>query len=189
MPLRKEGLAFEGVEFFFDQAAHEVPGVRLVYTGARLTFEAVLVEEVHEELEVVLLAAVGCGREQEEVAAMITDSLSEVVALGVLCLAADIGGAHLVGLVNDDQVVFWGADQPFFEVFVAAEHVEAGDHERMIFEGVANGGLDVLAGEDGEGEAELHAQLVLPLLDEVARCDDQAAFQVAPDHEFLYEET
>jgi hypothetical protein len=82
-----------------------------------------------------------------------------------------------------------GAGQLFLEVFVAAEHVEAGDHERMLLEGVTHRGLYVLAGEDGEGEAELHAQLVLPLLDEVARRDDQAAFQVAPDNEFLYEET
>ena len=74
------------------------------------------------------------------------------------------------------------AFEPFLEVLVAAEHVEAGDHQRVLLEGVAHRGLDPFAGEDGEGEPELLGELVLPLLDEVAGRDDQTPLQVSPDH-------
>lgn len=92
-----------------------------------------------------------------------------------------------MGLVHDDQIVLRGAEELLLELVAPTEHVEADDHERVLFEGVAHRGLDVVAGEDGERESKLHAELVLPLLDEVAGRDDEATLQVAPNHEFLDE--
>ena len=46
-------------------------------------------------------------------------------------------------------------------------------------------GLDLVAGEDVEVEAELLGQLVLPLLDQAARRDDQAALEIAADQQLL----
>ena len=45
--------------------------------------------------------------------------------------------------------------------------------------------LDLVAGQDVEREAELLGHFVLPLLDEAARSNDQATFQVAPDQQLL----
>ena len=50
------------------------------------------------------------------------------------------------------------------------------------------GGLDHVPGEDLEVEAELLPQLVLPLLDQAAGGDDQAALDVAADHQLLAEQ-
>ena len=43
----------------------------------------------------------------------------------------------------------------------------------------------ICAGEDLEGEAELEEQLVLPLLDQAARRDDQAALHVLAEDQLL----
>ena len=67
--------------------------------------------------------------------------------------------------------------------------VEPGDQQRLLPERVAAArGLDHLLGEDLEVEAELLPQLVLPLLDQAAGRDDQAALDVAADHQLLAEE-
>ena len=58
----------------------------------------------------------------------------------------------------------------------------------MLLEGVALGGLGELAGEDGEPDAELLAQLVLPLLDQATGGDDEAAFHVGAHHQLADEE-
>ncbi len=48
--------------------------------------------------------------------------------------------------------------------------------------------LDLVAGQDVEAEAELLGHFVLPLLDQAARRDDQAALQVAADQQLLDEQ-
>ena len=45
--------------------------------------------------------------------------------------------------------------------------------------------LDLVAGQDVEREAELLGHFVLPLLDEAARSNDEATFQIAPDQQLL----
>ena len=45
--------------------------------------------------------------------------------------------------------------------------------------------LDLVARQDVEAETEFLGQLVLPLLDQTAGRDDQAAFQIAADQQFL----
>ena len=51
-----------------------------------------------------------------------------------------------------------------------------------------DGRFDLLARDDIEGQVELLLQLVLPLLDKVARRDDEAALQVAADDQLLDQE-
>ena len=70
---------------------------------AEAALEAVAVEQRHEELEVLFLAVVRRGRHQQEVARERREELAEPVALGVLDLAAEEGGRHLVRLVADDR--------------------------------------------------------------------------------------
>ena len=77
---------------FFDQPAHQVGGVDLVDAVAEPAFEAVPVQQRHEELKVGLLAVVRGGREQEEVPAEAGEELAKLVAFGLLDLAAEVGG-------------------------------------------------------------------------------------------------
>ena len=66
---------------------------------AELALEAVGVEQRHEELEVLLLAVVRRRGHQQEVAGERPSELAELVALGLLDLAAEEVRRHLVRLV------------------------------------------------------------------------------------------
>ena len=46
-------------------------------------------------------------------------------------------------------------------------------------------GFDQVSGEDVEAEGEIVRHLLLPLLDETARRDDQAALKIAADQQLL----
>ena len=96
---------------------------------AELALEAVAVEQGHEELEVRLLAVVRRGGQEQEVPGQAGEKLAEAVALGVLDLVAEVGGAQLVGFVADDQVPV-GLLELGLDVFVAAQLVEAADGQR-----------------------------------------------------------
>ena len=72
------------------------------------------------------------------------------------------------------------------QVLVASELIHAGDQQRVLLEGRgAEHRLAELRREDLEGEPELQVQLVLPLLDEAARGDDQAALDVLAEDQLL----
>ena len=66
--------------------------------------ETIAIQKRHEELEVLLLPVVRRRGHQQEVARQRREKLPEPVALGVLHLAAEEGGGHLVGLVADDEI-------------------------------------------------------------------------------------
>ena len=116
-------------------------------------------------------------------------SSAELVALGLLDLVAVVVRRHLVRLVDDDEVPVGGR-----RASPGAPRCGESWSSRAISRGFsANGlplrdGLDHVAGEDLEVEAELLPQLVLPLLDEAARGDDEAALDVAADHQLLDEQ-
>jgi len=133
---------------------------------------------------------VGRRRHEEEVAGDAAEQLAEAVTLGVLDLTAKEGGGHLVGLVRDDEIPGgFGDGELGLDVLVPAELVEAGDDEVVFEEVVAGaGGLEVVVGDDLEGEVEAAVELVLPLLGEAAWADDEAAFEVAAGDEFLDEQ-
>ena len=68
----------------------------------------------------------------------------------------------------------------------ARRHVEPHDQAVLLDERIAGDrGLDLVAGQKVEAEAELLGHLLLPLLDEAAGRDDQAALEVAADQQLL----
>ena len=83
-----------------------------------------------------------------------------------------------MGLVADDEVppTFRRAELGL-HVLVPRELVEPGNGEVVFQEPVAAaGGFELVVGDDLEWELELARQLVLPLLDQAAGADDEAAF-------------
>ena len=127
-------------------------------------------------------------REQEQVLGRVAEQLAQAVALGVLGLVAEVGGAHLVGLVAHHEVP-GGRPELLLYLVVAGKLIQAADAEVHLVEGVARGRrLEHLVGEDGELQPELAPQLVLPLLHEVAWRHDEAALEVAAGHHLLDEE-
>ena len=92
--------------------------------------------------------------------------------------------------VADDQVPFAGAHELLLKLLVARQQSRRTISRSAIREGIARArGLDHVAGEDVEFEIEFLTKLVLPLLDEAARRDDQAALQVAAGDQLLDEQT
>ena len=74
-------------------------------------------------------------------------------------------------------------------VLVAGELVEPGDDQVGLEEPVAGaGGFELVVGQDLEGQVEAAVELVLPLLGQAARADDQAALQVAAGDQLLDEQ-
>ena len=159
------------------EPAHHVAGaglLALALLAAHLAGEAVVVEQRHEEVEVLGLAAVRCRRHQQEVARDLAEAHAQLVALGLLDLVAEVVRRHLVGLVADHEVPL-ALRELGHELLVAREVIEARDQQVLLEERVAGvGGVDHLARDDLEAEVELLAQLVLPLIDEHARADDRA---------------
>ncbi len=186
----KSGRAVELEQVLLHHAAHQVGHVDLVHAVAELALEAVAVEQRQEELEVLFLAVVRRRGHQQEVAREAREQLAEPVALGVLDLAAEEGGRELVRLVADDEVVaaVRGAEL-LLHVLVARELVEARDGEVVLEEPVAGaGGLELVVGQDLERQMEAPVEFVLPLLDEAAGADDQAALEVAAGDQLLDEQ-
>ena len=69
------------------------------------------------------------------------------------------------------------------------ELVQPGDDQVGLQEPVAGAGrLELVVGEDLEGQVEAAVELVLPLLGQAARADDQAALQVAAGDQLLDEQ-
>ena len=82
-----------------------------------------------------------------------------------------------------------GRLQLLLHVLVARELVEPGDDEVGFQEPVAGArGLELVVGQDFEGQVEAAVEFVLPLLGEAAGADDQAALQVAAGDQFLDEQ-
>jgi hypothetical protein len=162
-----------------------------MHAVAEAALEPVPVQQREEELEVLFLAVVRRGGHEQEVAGEARQELAQTVALRVLDLAAEEGRRQLVRLVADDEVVAAvGRGELRLDVLVACELVQPRDGERVLEEPVAGaGGLELVVGEDLEGQLELARELVLPLLDEAPRAHDEAAPQVAARDQFLDEES
>ena len=184
-PLRKQRPPVEAQQLLLDQPPHHVARVDLVLPIAEATLEAVGIEQREEQLEVLLLAGVRGSGHQEEVARERAELLAEAVALGLLDLVAVAVRGHLVRLVDDHQVPV-AHRQLVAHLLVARQLIQAGDQTSLLDEGVAAlGSFDLIAGQDLEVEPEAIPQLVLPLRHEAARSDDQAALNVAADHQLL----
>ena len=153
---------------------------------AEAALETVAVEQRHEELKVLFLAVVRRRRHEQEMAAEPAKLLADPVALRVFDLAPEIAGRHAMGLVADDQVPLGGLGELLLQILIAGEHVEPGDQPVAAVEGIARArGFNHVARQDVELQTEFVTELVLPLLDEVSRSDDQAALQIAPCAQLL----
>ena len=184
--LGEERRPVEAVQLLLGQAAHHVRHVCLVDALAETPLEPVGVQQAHEQLEVRLFPVVRGGGHQEEVARPAAEELAELVAPGLLHLAAEVRSGHAVGLVADDEVPVRGGLELGLQVVRPRRHVEAEDQPAPLREGVAGDRvLDLVAGHEVEGQAELLGHLLLPLLDQAARGDDEAALEVAPDQQLL----
>jgi hypothetical protein len=186
--LGEEGSPIEIDELLFKHPAHEVGDIDLAGAVAVAAVEAVGIKEGEEELEILLFAAVGGRRHEEVVAGLLAEELAEAVAGGVFDLIGVDAGAHLVGLIDDDEVpIVGGAEQ--LEVGILLQEVDPADDEVTLGEGVAAGrGLDFGPADELKPEVELFGQLIQPLFAEVSRADDEAAFEVAAEDEFFDEE-
>ena len=188
-PFREQGAPVETDQLFLGEAPHHVGGVGLVDAFAKAALEAIRVQQPHEQLEVLFLAVMGRRGHEDEMAREPAGQDAELETPSVFDLLPEEARRHAVRLVADDQVPHRRGFEPGLEVVVARQHVEPRDEARLVGERVAGrGGLDLLAAQDVEREVELVRQLVLPLLDQTAGRDDQAAFQAAPDQELLDEE-
>ena len=189
-PLGEQRRAVELEQVLLHHAAHQVRDVGHVDPVAEAALETVTVEQRHEELKVRLLAVVRRRRHQQEMPRQRREELPEPVTLGVLDLAAEHGGRHLVGLVADHEVPAGiGRLEFLLHILVARELVETGDDQVGFQEPVAGaGGLELVVGEDLERQVEAAVELVLPLLGQAARADDQAPLQVATNDQLLDEQ-
>ena len=121
----------------------------------------------------------------------VESSCAEPVALGVLDLAAEEGRRHLVRLVADDEVpaAIGRLRASACTSSLRDELVEPGDDEVGFQEPVAGARrFELVVGQDLERQVEAAVELVLPLLGEAARADDQAALQVAAGDQLLDQE-
>jgi len=95
-----------------------------------------------------------------------------------------------VRFVAHDQVpAAVGRLELLLHVFIARELVEAGNHQVGFEEPVAGTRhLQPVIGENLKGEMKASIKLVLPLLSQAARADDQATLQIAASDQLLYEQ-
>ena len=180
--------AVEGLQVFLDHAAHQPVGVHRVHRVPVPALEPVGVQQRQEQLEVLVPSRVRGRGHQQQVPGVPAEQLAELVALGLLQLVAEVVRRHPVRLVHDYQVPV-GPIQLVLEVVGTRQLVHPGDQQLVLGEnGVLGGwrlGVGELPGEQLEVQPELVAQLILPLLHQAAGRDDQAAFQVAAEHQLL----
>ena len=189
-PLREQRAAIDPEQLLLGQASQHVARIALVHMVAETALEAVGVEQGHEELEVFLLAVVRRRRHEKEVATTSAEQLSEPIALRVPDLRAEIARRHSVRFVAHDQIPLLRSFEEALEVFISAQHVEPDDQTIRIVEGVPGArGFDSIASQQIEGQVELRSELVLPLLHQAARHDNEAALQVTSDQKFLDEQS
>ncbi len=152
--------------------------------------ETVTVEQRHEKLEVFLLAIVRRCCHQQEMAREGPQQLAEPIAFRVLRLGAEDRGGHLVRLVADNKIpATIRRLELLLNVFVAGQFVQPGNGKIRFEKPVAGTGcFELVVGQDFEREMETTEELVLPLLREAARTDDQTTLQIAARYQFLDEQ-
>src|SRR5690606_40194070 len=83
-PLREKSPAIEGQQAFLHVAAHQVGRFGNLVSDPGTSSETIRIEERQEELEVLVLAVVWRGSEQQEVAGQIPELLAQPEPLGLL---------------------------------------------------------------------------------------------------------
>lgn len=125
-PFGEQRRAVKLKQVLLDQAAHGALGVDALAFVAHGPFELILVYQRHKELEILGLAVVRRGREQQQVGRKGSQQPSQPKALGGLGTVCPHGGAHFVGLVADNQVPT-GLAQQGLHLVAAGQLVKPGD--------------------------------------------------------------
>ena len=142
----------------------------------------VRVEQGQEPAEVVLVALVRRRGHEQVVVGHPGERLTQPVGVGLAVLA---GGAHLVGLVHDDEIPA-RAEQAFAGILDERDPRDGGDDLVAFLPGVlAVVGPQHVAPDDVEFLAELVGQFALPLEGEVRRGHDQRAADQAAGLQLL----
>ena len=140
------------------------------------------VKQCQEPAEVFGVAFVRRGRHQQEVIGHLRQRLAQAVGVGLVLLAP---GAHLVGLVHDDQIPS-RPQQAFPSVLDERDPGDGRDRLIVVLPGIlAVVGPQQAAGDDLELLAELVGHFPLPLEGQVRRSDDQRPLDQAAGLEFL----
>ncbi len=103
-------------------------------TVAEASLKTVPVEERHEKLEILLLAVVRRGRHQQQVATCFAKLLTDLVALSVFDVAAEIGRRHALRFIADDEIPLAGARQLFLQLLVPSQDIKANDQPVSVLE-------------------------------------------------------
>ena len=144
----------------------------------------VAVEQLQKQREVLRVALVGRGGQEQEVVGAVAQQLAQGVTLALVGLVAR---RHAVRLVNDDQVPMH-LPQPGQDVGALGEVERSDDlsvrHPLVDAELVAK----VATLEDKEGFVELFLELALPLEGQVGRTDHENPFDEAAQLELADEQ-
>ena len=88
--------------------------------------------------------------------------------------------------VANDQIPFGSSAQFGLQLLGARRHIEPKNEPVTLDKRIAGDrGFDLITGDGVKAEPEFLGHLILPLFDEVARRDDQAALEVATDQKLL----
>ena len=186
----RSGLPFGNV---FAAALHELArqlvAQRVVFGGAMLQLGEGWVQQRQQVEEGHLVARMGCGGEQQQVAVVVSSQALQQLEAQLLAGTAGRAG---VGLVDDDAP---GRDgQEVFAVALALDVVQAHHHHgvvveqahamrKLAFQPAGAGG-----GERHGGHVEALLQLALPLLDQVRGAEHGHALDFAAVHQFAHDE-
>src|SRR5437773_10974900 len=111
-----------------------------------------------------------CRGQQEEVTRQRRKELPQSIPLRVLDFAAEIRGRHLMGLVAHHEVP--AAVRRFelvLDILVARQLVEPSNDEDSFEKPIAgSGSLELVVGQNHEGQRKPPIELVLPLLSETS---------------------
>ena len=186
-PLREERRPIELQQPLLDHTPHQVGDIDLVHPVAEAPLEAVAVEQREEELEIFLLPVVWRGGHEQQVAGERAEQPCELVAFRILDLTTEEGCRELVGLIADDEIpTAINSLELLLYRLIAGQFVEPRDHQVVLKEPVAGAGrLQCIVGEDREGQVEAAVELILPLLGQATRADDEAALEITASDELL----
>ncbi len=121
----------------------------------------------------IVLAHVGRGRHQQQVAVLPGDLLRHLVAARLVYRQVRVkSGTQLVGLVKDDQVVRRRCQVRFAHP-VAPQRVHTDDGQVAAWVGERVAVLGIGAREDAKAQAEEIAQLALPVAHQAGGRDDE----------------
>ena len=189
--LGEQRSALEGQQAFLHHATHQVGRVDLVDPVAKASFEAVAVEQLHEQLEVGVRAIVGSGGHQQKVPCHTRQQPTELVALRLADLAAGVRRRHLVGLVAYHEIPLgFGRLELYMQVGVSSQLVEPRYSQIVLGEPVpAVGSSKAVAGGDVERQPELAGELLLPLFNETSGAYDKTTSDVTACHQLADQQT